>query len=193
MTGSSAGPVPAARTLGGQGAGAAGSAEGATTADGAATAHAAAQSYRSSCASVPESGDEEDAGASVALAAAPRPVSGAAAEGGPAAKRAKEARVKAHEKHEEENSSSSRGPSPGGARGAGPVSGAAPRTDEGVDESDEDEDDEGEEGEEAEPPLPQALSQRWRSLRWSVLAAVRASQPRPAGEGQGEGSTRELV
>ena len=150
---SSAGAEPAARTPGGQGAGAAGSAEGATTTDGAATTHAAAQSYRSSCAAVPESGYDEDAGASVALAAAPLSASGAAAEGGP-------------------------------------VSSAAPRTDEGVDESDEEEDDE---GEEAKPPLPEALGQRWRSLRSSVLAAVRASQPRPAGEGRGEGSTRELV
>ena len=153
---SSAGAEPAVRIPAGQGAGAAGSAEGATTADGAATAHAAAQSYRGSCASVPESAHDEDAGASVALAAAPLPASGAAAEGGP-------------------------------------VSSAVPRTDEGVDESDEDEDDEGEEAEEAKPPLPEALGQRWRSLRSSVLAAVRASQPRPAGEGRGEGSTRELV
>ena len=153
---SSAGAEPAVRTPGGQGAGVAGSAEGATTADGAAAAHAAAQSYRSSCASVPESRDDEDAGASVALAAAPLPASGATAEGGA-------------------------------------VSSAAPKTDEGVDESDEDDDDEGEEAEEAKPPLPEALGQRWRSLRSSVLAAVRASQPRPAGEGQGEGSTRELV
>ena len=122
-----------------------------------------------------ESGGEEDSCESVALGTAPPLSSGAAAEAllsGAAAEAL----------------------SPGAAAEGAAASSAAPRTDEGIDESDEDDDDdEGEAAEEAEPPLPQVLSQRWNTLRWSVLAAVRAPQPRPADEGKGEGSTRELV
>lgn len=153
-----AGALPGQSTLPGQGAAAGGAADGATSA-------LAAALCGGSCASVLESGGEEDSCESVALGTAPPLSSGAAAEA----------------------------LSPGAAAEGAAASSAAPRTDEGIDESDEDDDDEGEAAEEAEPPLPQVLSQRWNTLRWSVLAAVRAPQPRPADEGQGEGSTRELV
>ena len=160
VTGSSAGPEPPASALAGQSTPAGQGAAAGVAADGATTAHAARALHGGSCASVLESGGEEDSCESAALPLS----SGAAAEGAITA-----------------------------------ASSAAPRTDEGLDESDEDEDDEGEEGDEgdegdeAEAPLPQVLSQRWNSLRWSVLAAVRAPQPRPADEGQAEGSTRELI
>ena len=147
VTGSSAGPEPPAGALAGQSTPAGQGAAAGAAADGATTAHAARALHGGSCASVLESGGEEDSCESAALSLS----SGAAAEGAIAA------------------------------------SSAAPRTDEGIDESEDDE------GEEAEAPLPQVLSQRWNSLRWSVLAAVRAPQPRPADEGQGEGSTRELI
>ena len=162
-----AGALPGQSALPGQGAAAGGAADGATSA-------LAAALCGGSCASVLESGGEEDSCESVALGTAPPLSSGAAAEAlSPGA--AAEAL------------------SPGAAAEGAAASSAAPRTDEGIDESDEDDDDEGEAAEEAEPPLPQVLSQRWNTLRWSVLAAVRAPQPRPADEGQGEGSTRELV
>ena len=89
--------------------------------------------------------------------------------------------------------------SPGGERGGSCESAesvaetVAPKIDEGVDDSDDYEEDEGEAAEDAEPSQPQVLSQRWNNLRWNVLALVRASQPRPAGEGQGGPSIRELV
>ena len=163
-----AGALPGQSALPGQGAAAGGAADGATSA-------LAAALCGGSCTSVLESGGEEDSCESVALGTAPPLSSGAAAEAllsGAAAEAL----------------------SPGAAAEGAAASSAAPRTDEGIDESDEDDDDdEGEAAEEAEPPLPQVLSQRWNTLRWSVLAAVRAPQPRPADEGKGEGSTRALV